>query len=512
MATTRNKDRFLMDIIDKIKSIGPWGYDLTMEFCWFVTTCSVVSTKRELQMKELNFALPFINCVYVNGDQYVAYKNQKSDIKTIEKYFAGDIGFFNKMQNRKLAICTNSKAKIKYLQSLKSNELSNEELAKEFKSFTDAYILSLALCWTRPYDFLDEALMQVIENELQLTGDEAAEVLGKIVTNPNSYYPLCYCEEPLALLKIAKESKNKWHDLLSDHIDKYSWMKAPLLAEEVEFTKAEYLKRLEFLATEDIDDKIKMILETREANDQEYAEIIKKFKFSPRGLAIAKAMRDNIFMHTNTAEHSDELLFKGRKTLLKEISKRTNIDLRDLMMLDGNEIYEVTKTNQAFENMEKLIAERKKGNGVVWLEEETTTFFGDEARMIYDFFRANVKNEKPDDINRETIAQVQGKVANSGKVVGVVKILLDYEDIHKVEKGDIIVTPMTTPDFVSAMEKAAGFITDAGGITSHAAILSREFDVPCIVGTNNATEVLKDGQTIELDAFIGIVTVIKESE
>ena len=78
----------------------------------------------------------------------------------------------------------------------------------------------------------------------------------------------------------------------------------------------------------------------------------------------------------------------------------------------------------------------------------------------------------------------------------------------KVEKGDIIVATMTTPDYISAMEKASGFITDEGGITCHAAIISREFNVPCIVGTVNATEKLRDGQIVEMDAYSGIVKVI----
>ncbi len=67
---------------------------------------------------------------------------------------------------------------------------------------------------------------------------------------------------------------------------------------------------------------------------------------------------------------------------------------------------------------------------------------------------------------------------------------------------------MTTPDYVSAMEKAAGFITDEGGITCHAAILSREFNVPCIVGTINATKEIKSGQLVELDAYSGKVYIL----
>jgi len=79
----------------------------------------------------------------------------------------------------------------------------------------------------------------------------------------------------------------------------------------------------------------------------------------------------------------------------------------------------------------------------------------------------------------------------------------------KLKQGDILVTTMTTPDFLFIMKKAAGFITDEGGITCHAAIVSRELKIPCIIGTKIATKVLKDGDLVEVDAKKGIVRIIK---
>ena len=81
----------------------------------------------------------------------------------------------------------------------------------------------------------------------------------------------------------------------------------------------------------------------------------------------------------------------------------------------------------------------------------------------------------------------------------------ELSDLPKVQKGDILVASMTMPQYIPAMEKAAGFITDEGGITCHAAIIARELDVPCIVGTKNATKLLKDGDKVELDAIKGII-------
>lgn len=109
------------------------------------------------------------------------------------------------------------------------------------------------------------------------------------------------------------------------------------------------------------------------------------------------------------------------------------------------------------------------------------------------------------------VVRVEGKVilkglgASPGIAFGKVKIIHNLEDIIKVQKGDILVTYMTSPDLVPTMSRCGGIITDAGGLTSHAAIVSREMGIPCIVGTQNATKVLYDGQEITLDAYHGLI-------
>lgn len=102
-------------------------------------------------------------------------------------------------------------------------------------------------------------------------------------------------------------------------------------------------------------------------------------------------------------------------------------------------------------------------------------------------------------------ALVRGVGASPGIGTGPVKLVKDFTEIWKVQKGDILVTEMTSPDFVPAMEKAAAIVTDSGGATCHAAIVSREMGIPCIVGTGNATKVLKEGEIITVDAKAGVV-------
>ena len=109
----------------------------------------------------------------------------------------------------------------------------------------------------------------------------------------------------------------------------------------------------------------------------------------------------------------------------------------------------------------------------------------------------------------ENLKELTGEVAMTGKVTGKVRILKQKSEIPLLQDGEILVTAMTTPDYLPAMNKAAAFITDEGGVTCHAAIVAREIGKPCIIGTKIATKVLKDGDIVEVDADTGIVKILK---
>ncbi|WP_283403421.1 phosphoenolpyruvate synthase [Halorubrum sp. DM2] len=100
---------------------------------------------------------------------------------------------------------------------------------------------------------------------------------------------------------------------------------------------------------------------------------------------------------------------------------------------------------------------------------------------------------------------VDGLGASPGAVSGTVRIVRKLDQLDQVQEGDVMVTEMTMPDMVPAMKRAAGIVTDEGGMTSHAAIISRELGVPAVVGTGNGTRVLEDGQHVTLDGDKGTV-------
>jgi len=105
-----------------------------------------------------------------------------------------------------------------------------------------------------------------------------------------------------------------------------------------------------------------------------------------------------------------------------------------------------------------------------------------------------------------------GAPASPGIASGPAKLVPDTSQIDKVKEGDILIAEMTTPDFVPAMKRAAAIVTDRGGRTAHAAIVSRELGIPCVVGTERATSTLKDGQIITVDGSTGKVYKGKVAE
>ncbi|MFA6227081.1 MAG: PEP-utilizing enzyme [Candidatus Paceibacterota bacterium] len=104
---------------------------------------------------------------------------------------------------------------------------------------------------------------------------------------------------------------------------------------------------------------------------------------------------------------------------------------------------------------------------------------------------------------------VKGQIAYKGIYRGKVSIVFTKEEAKKFEEGNVLLSSSTTPDLMIAIRKAGAIVTDEGGIISHAAIMSREFKIPCVIGTKIATQVFKDGDMVEVDAERGVVKKLK---
>lgn len=181
--------------------------------------------------------------------------------------------------------------------------------------------------------------------------------------------------------------------------------------------------------------------------------------------------------------------------LFNEISRRLNLGGDDMWLLSKSEIINSIRGKA---KAEKIIAERKKKG-------YTIKQMGNKIKVL-----TGVKKEDWHERVIEKTDILKGMVAYKGYVKGRAKITFNPAgDIKKIGKGDILVTSMTTPDFVPLIKKASAIITDEGGLLCHAAIVSRELKKPCIIGTKIATKVIKDGDLVEVDANKGIVRILE---
>jgi len=207
----------------------------------------------------------------------------------------------------------------------------------------------------------------------------------------------------------------------------------------------------------------------------------KKVKIPPQLKNLAQELSELTYFRTDRTDKFYEF-FGMARPLLKEIAKHLKIKFKDLEFYDVRSI---------------ILNNPKKYH-------KSFSYASIDNKYI-------ITNEVLiPELKPQLNNTVKGLTAFKGKIKGIVKIVTHPNDLNKVNKGDILVTQMTLPSFISAMQKASAFVTDEGSITCHAAIIAREMEKPCIIGTKNATKILHDGDLVEVDATNGVINILKQ--
>ncbi len=212
---------------------------------------------------------------------------------------------------------------------------------------------------------------------------------------------------------------------------------------------------------------------------------------------MVELLREYVFFRNYRTEKLYEALFY-LEHIWKTLARSHGLNETDLGW------YRLAECSALFEQSERVslseIEVRKQGHGFLLRDNAISFIVGD------------VLKQKKATLNvvGSDVTELKGMVACSGTTTGKVKVLTSAKEQSKIEEGDVLVTFMTTPDYLPAMKRASAFVTDEGGITCHAAIVSRELGKPCIIGTRIATKVLRDGDEVEVDAMKGIVKILKK--
>jgi len=236
-------------------------------------------------------------------------------------------------------------------------------------------------------------------------------------------------------------------------------------------------------------------------NDAKYiAKTRQKKQALQKRLKISKLYRD---LFDSAADFAISKLFRRHaqlfmlhrlhRSLLAEIAKRLKLTRYQAQFMLKDEVRDAL-----LDSISKRNIIRTRTKSCVYYAEagKEIIFIGQKAKKI----AKQAVVAAADDVE-----EVKGQTAQPGKARGIVKKIFRARDMKKMNKGDILVSIATDPDVVPAMKKAGAIVTDQGGITAHAAIVSRELGIPCIIGTKIATRVFKDGDEVEVDATRGII-------
>jgi phosphoenolpyruvate synthase/pyruvate phosphate dikinase len=174
------------------------------------------------------------------------------------------------------------------------------------------------------------------------------------------------------------------------------------------------------------------------------------------------------------------------------------MDYKDFYYLLNEEIKDILINSK---DMKETAEERKKLSLTILKNRTLRILYGDNARRYAE------ENDivLPSQETKENVSELKGITGSQGYAVGKVRVIEGAKEMHNFRQGEILVATMTTPDFIPIMSKAKAIVTNEGGITCHAAILAREMNKPCIIGTEIATKVFNDGDLVEVDADNGIV-------
>ncbi len=275
---------------------------------------------------------------------------------------------------------------------------------------------------------------------------------------------------------------------VEEHAKKYFWIQNSY--NEVKFvTIPEFKERLKELSK----DKVKKIDNFASETLLKKEKIKEKFSLPQETMDIASRLSFSIWWQDLRKKY----IFMGLHVInhfAKEIAARNKLTLEEIEMYNPEELLKLAENGVKID-----LIERKKGYLAYYHEEDNSISYkyGNDANKIISKYTTLTVDANVD--------KIIGMVASKGKATGRVRILSGARHFDSMQKGEILVTSMTSPEFVVAMRKAAAIVTDFGGITCHAAIVSRELGVPCIVGTEIAPRVLKNGDLVEVDAEKGIV-------
>ena len=365
---------------------------------------------------------------------------------------------------------------IEFSESVSSEKTLPEETSLElFKEF------SVKCLEFGPAMYFPILAEETVEEEIkQIIQKHGAAVEEYFQLFTSSDRPTMGSFELLNVHKIAlrvqqKVSTFEINELIRAHLGKWGWLSYTKFVGNP-WTEQTIQKRAEELAKDfGLFEKTRALETQYKKNRQQTKEAIERLGLSPVEAKKIWLAKELAFFRTYRLDIYTSAGY-DLQPVFRILAQKLGISVQDFVFLTYDEIIRLCEQN-AKAPMETI----QKRKSAPW------QLMFDHGKMEFKYTDFEVSS-----LESQETKEFRGQTAYPGRASGKVKIIRGVLEFHKMQKDDILVTSMTTPDFVPLMQKAKAIITDEGGITCHAAIVSRELRVPCIVGTKIATQVLKD--------------------
>jgi phosphohistidine swiveling domain-containing protein len=361
--------------------------------------------------------------------------------------------------------------KINLINNTKLNELNKEQLIEVLKKFSEIdYNLWTYSLYPELFDAFDHDLLNEKLSEKNIILDE------------NEFKDMIKPLSP-SLIRISNEMY-----LLSKQIGKEK--ASEIMAQKYHYIHNDWANVTKLNKDFFIDLKHDLNYEQNVINKK--LQIEKKYNLDIKlksAFSFFRTLADLRELRKESIQMSNAFLTE----YLENVKKYSLMEVHEMKFLLQNELIDVLEEK-------KVDVSERLNEYVMIYDKDILILSGKEAKKGLEDFNERFSKQ---------FNELKGRIAMMGKAKGHVKILLGRADFHKINQGDVLVAPSTRPEYLPLMKKACAIITDEGGLTSHAAIVSRELKIPCIIGTQVATEILKDNDLVEVDADNGIVRKIE---
>lgn len=403
----------------------------------------------------------------------------------------------------------------KKAEQLDLKSLSDQELISEFKQYLEAALgeWGLSIMCDGFSLYSENLILPLLKPLVEKHHQKISYVLPLLTAPVDQSFAM---EESISFLKLLKQAKeNKriktlleegdfaelskfksfYHDL-KEHTKNFFWLKNSYL-QTFKLDEEFFAKRLAIHVKEekDLAREIKKLTEGPLKTKKEKEALGKELGCDRQLLGLLKLVEKFAWWQDVRKKYcliSNHYLM----LFLEEACRRRNYRKEDIFGITAEEYEGLVKGEINLEETKR----RSKHSMIIYRRSGTEVLMGEEGEKLFQAIHKEINQEVND---------IRGICASPGRVEGKVKIILASKDLSKMAPGDILVSSMTRPELVPAMKKAAAVVTDEGGLTCHAAIVSRELGIPCVVGTKIATKIFKNGEFVEVNANHGVIRRIK---